>query len=152
MQLSVVCAEDFPRITPDQVERQAANTVFSTHLLTARMKACEFWPKGDVDAAYYEPVKSAVPTLVLSGDLDPVTPPHWGDTVLQHLSNARHIIVPATGHGAIMTGCGMRIATQFINSASIDGLDTNCLHGMRRPPFFLTPAGPDPAGSKGAQQ
>jgi pimeloyl-ACP methyl ester carboxylesterase len=152
MQLSVVCAEDYPRITPDQIERAAADTVFSTHLLEARMKACEFWPKGDVDPAFYEPVKSAVPTLVLSGDLDPVTPPQWGESVLPHLSNARHIVVPATGHGAIMTGCGMRIANQFIETASVENLETNCLQALRRPPFFLTPAGPDPAGSKGAQQ
>jgi pimeloyl-ACP methyl ester carboxylesterase len=150
MQMSVVCAEDFPRITPDQMERESAETVFTTHLMDARMKACEFWPKGEVDAAFYEPVKSAVPTLVLSGDLDPVTPPQWGESVLPHLANARHIVVPATGHGAIMTGCGMRIATQFINEGSAANLDTNCLHGLRRPPFFLTPAGPDPAGTKGA--
>jgi pimeloyl-ACP methyl ester carboxylesterase len=149
MQLSVVCAEDYPRITPEQIEQAAKDTVFASHLLRARMKACEFWPRGDVEASYYEPVKSAVPTLVLSGDLDPVTPPQWGESVVPHLANARHIVVPATGHGAIMTGCGMRIATQFITTASVDNLETGCLEALRRPPFFLTPAGPDPAGSKG---
>jgi pimeloyl-ACP methyl ester carboxylesterase len=152
MQLSVVCAEDYPRITPDQIQHAASNTIFSTHLLTARMKACEFWPKGDVDSSYYEPVRSAVPTLVMSGDLDPVTPPQWGESVLPHLSHSRHIVVPATGHGAIMTGCGMRIATQFIATASVETLDTNCLHALRRPPFFLTPAGPDPGSPKAAHQ
>jgi pimeloyl-ACP methyl ester carboxylesterase len=152
MQLSVVCAEDYPRITPDQIEKAAGHTVFSTHLLTARMRACEFWPKGEIAASFYEPVTSAVPTLVMSGDLDPVTPPEWGESVLPHLKNSRHVIVPATGHGAITTGCGMRIATQFIESASVDKLETSCLDALKRPPFFLTPAGPDPAGSKGAHQ
>jgi pimeloyl-ACP methyl ester carboxylesterase len=151
MQLSVVCAEDYPRITPDQIERASSETVFSKHLLTARLRACEFWPKGEVAAAFYEPVKSAVPTLVLSGDLDPVTPPPWGESVLPHLAHARHIVVPATGHGAITTGCGMRIATQFIQTASVENLDTSCLQALKRPPFFLTPAGPDPAGAKGAR-
>jgi pimeloyl-ACP methyl ester carboxylesterase len=152
MQLSVVCAEDFPRITPQQIADAAANTVFATHLLTARMKACEFWPRGEVSPSYYEPVKSAVPALVLSGDLDPVTPPQWGESVLPHLSNARHVVVPATGHGAIMTGCGIRMASAFINSGSVESIDTSCLQGLRRPPFFLTPAGPDPAGTRGAEQ
>jgi pimeloyl-ACP methyl ester carboxylesterase len=151
MQLSVVCAEDYPRITPDQIKQAAADTVFDTHLLTARMRACEFWPKGQVDPSFYEPVKTAVPTLVMSGDLDPVTPPEWGESVLPQLSHARHVIVPATGHGAITTGCGMRIATQFINAASVENLDTSCLQALKRPPFFLTPAGPDPAGVKGVQ-
>jgi pimeloyl-ACP methyl ester carboxylesterase len=151
MQLSVICAEDYPRITPEQMARAGADTVFSTHLMTARMRACEFWPKGEVASSYYEPIKSEVPVLVMSGDLDPVTPPEWGESVLPHLTNARHIVVPATGHGAIMTGCGMRIATQFINAASVANLDTSCLQALRRPPFFLSPAGPDP-GSTGVQR
>jgi pimeloyl-ACP methyl ester carboxylesterase len=146
MQLSIVCAEDYPRITEEQIARESADTVFATHLLTARLKACEFWPKGEVDDTYYQPVTSAVPTLVLSGELDPVTPPEWGESVLPHLTNSKHIVVPATGHGAIMTGCGMRIAHAFIEAASVDGLDTSCLRSLKRPPFFLTPAGPDPAG------
>lgn len=152
MQLSVICAEDFPRITPEQIADAGSGTVFESHLMTARMRACEFWPRGEVSPGFYDPVTSNVPTLILSGDLDPVTPPTWGESVLPHLANARHIVVPATGHGAITTGCGMRIATQFINSASVENLDVNCLEALRRPPFFLTPAGPDPAGSKRGQR
>ena len=152
MQLSVVCAEDYPRIGPEATARESQGSIFAGHVLTARMKACEFWPRGAVAPAYYEPIKSAVPVLVLSGDLDPVTPPAWGDAVTQHLGNARHIVVPGTGHGAIGTGCGMRMAHDFIHRATFDGLDTSCLDGLRRPPFFLTPAGPDPAGVKGAQE
>jgi pimeloyl-ACP methyl ester carboxylesterase len=149
MQLSVVCAEDFPRITQDQIDRESKGTVFGTHLLRARMKACEFWPKGKVAASFYEPVTSNVPVLVMSGELDPVTPPAWGESVLSHFPRGRHIVVPATGHGTIGTGCGMRIVQAFINSASTEGLDTSCLQAIKRPPFFLTPAGPDPAGTKG---
>lgn len=147
MQLSVLCAEDYPRITADEVTQLEGTTLFGTHLAAERMRACEFWPKGDVDAGYYEPVSSAVPILVLSGDLDPVTPPSWGESILPHLSNATHVVVPGTGHGAIGTGCGMRLIHTFIERASADGLDTSCKDMLKRPPFFLTPAGPDPAGA-----
>ncbi len=58
--------------------------------------------------------------------------------------------MPATGHGAISTGCGMLILQAFIETASFEALDTGCLGVLKRPPFFLSPAGPDPAGSKGA--
>ena len=149
MQLSVICAEDFPRITQDQIDRESNGTVFGTHLLGARTKACEFWPKGKVEPSYYEPVSSKVPVLVLSGELDPITPPVWGESVLSHFPRARHIVVPGTGHGALGTACGMRIIRAFINTASTEGLDTSCLQAIKRPPFFLTPAGPDPAGTKG---
>jgi pimeloyl-ACP methyl ester carboxylesterase len=147
MQLSVICAEDFPRITPHEQARESAGSIFGAHL-AARMKACEFWPKGSVDADYYKPVASAVPALVLSGELDPVTPPTWGDEVTKHLSNARHLVAPGTGHGVLGTACGVRLIHQFVESANAVGLDTGCLQAIRRPPFFLTPAGPDPAGTK----
>ena len=152
MQMSVVCAEDYPRITADQIERQAKQTVFGRHLLDARLEICKFWPKGEVAPSFYESVKSDVPVLVLSGELDPVTPPEWGESVLPHLPNSKHIVVPATGHGAISTGCGMRILQTFLRTASFDELDTSCLESLKRPPFFLTPAGPDPAGSRGREQ
>ena len=152
MQLSVVCAEDYPRIKPDDAVRESEGSVFAEHLLRSQLRACEFWPKGRVPASYYEPVTSAVPALVLSGDLDPVTPPFWGETVATYLRNSRHIIVPGTGHGTVATGCGARLVQDFVERGTVDGLDTSCLEGLRRPPFFLTPAGPDPGATKGASR
>lgn len=146
MQLSVVCAEDYPRITPDQITRASEGTVFADYLMRSRLKACEFWPRGKVDPSYYEPVTSAVPVLIMSGDLDPVTPPNWGASVAPHFSNSVHIVVPGTGHGTISTACGLRIAHAFLDAASPSNLDTRCVQAIKRPPFFLTPAGPDPAG------
>ena len=109
MQLSVLCSEDATRVTAEDVSRQSAGTVFGLHLLRGQLQACELWPRGKIDDAYFEPVTSDVPALVLSGDLDPVTPPGWGDAVAQHLRNARHITVPATGHGVIGTPCGQEL-------------------------------------------
>ena len=120
MQLSVICAEDYPRITHDESTRESRGSVFADHLLTSRMKACEFWPRGKVDDSFYQPVTANTPVLILSGDLDPVTPPIWGESVLPHLSNGRHIVVPGTGHGAIGTGCGIRLIHQFIEQGSAE--------------------------------
>jgi pimeloyl-ACP methyl ester carboxylesterase len=150
MQLSVICAEDVPRIAPGDVERETAGTVFARHLLTSRLKPCEFWPAGEVPASYYEPVVSDVPALVLSGDVDPVTPPSWGAAVSAHLSRALHLTAPATGHGVLGTGCGQRLVAAFIDRGTVDGLDTSCMTSLRRPPFFLTPAGPDPGVRQGS--
>lgn len=145
MQMSVLCAEDFPRISPEDARRASTGTVFGKHLVETRLKICGFWPKGKVEAAYYEPVKSSVPTLILSGELDPVTPPSWGELVSKTLPNARHVIVPGTGHGVLSTGCGMRLIREFLDRGTPDGLDGRCLEALKRPPFFTTPSGPDPA-------
>src|SRR5687768_13858579 len=144
MQLSVLCSEDASRVTAADVAREAAGTLFSTHLFGGQLKACEMWPKGRVDEAYYQPVASDVPTLILSGDADPVTPPGWGDAVARHLPNARHVAVPATGHGVVGTPCGQRLIREFLQQGTTTGLDTACITTVQRPPFFVTPAGPDP--------
>lgn len=149
MQLSVICTEDAPRIGAGEGERAAAGSLFANRLLTAASKACEFWPRGELPADYYAPVVSAVPALVLSGDLDPVTPPSWGDLVAAQLANVTHLTAPFTGHGVMTTGCGQKIVTQFITAGSAEGLDSSCLATLERPPFFVSPAGPDPAPASG---
>jgi pimeloyl-ACP methyl ester carboxylesterase len=150
MQLSVLCSEDSPRYTSGDLQREAEGTVFGAGLMMGQARACEFWPKGEVDASYYEPVRSNVPTLVLSGDLDPVTPPTWGQAVTRHLTRVRHYTMPGTGHGVMVTACGNRLITQFIEQASVDNLRDTCIGSVKRPGFFLTPAGPEPAPAAGA--
>ena len=150
MQLSVLCSEDSPRYTSGDLQRESAGTVFGAGLMMGQARACEFWPKGKVDASYYEPVKSDVPTLVLSGDLDPVTPPTWGQAVTRHLTRVRHYTMPGTGHGVMATACGNRLITQFIDEGSVENLRDTCIGNVKRPGFFLTPAGPEPAPAAGA--
>jgi fermentation-respiration switch protein FrsA (DUF1100 family) len=150
MQLSVLCSEDAARVTPGDVEQASAGTLFGLHLLSSQLKACEIWPRGAVDASYFEPVVSDVPALVLSGDLDPVTPPAWGDAVVKSLENGRHITVPGTGHGVIATVCGQRLIQDFLDRASSELLDITCVKSIKRPPFFVSPAGPDPAHTTGS--
>ena len=145
MQLSVLCSEDSSRVTLGDLSRETASTVFGSHLVGSQLDACAMWPKGTVDPAYYNPVVSDVPALVLSGEIDPVTPPGWGEAVVKHLRRGRHITVPATGHGVISTSCGIRLVADFIDAASTDDLNTDCVASIQRPPFFVTPAGPDPA-------
>ena len=114
-------------------------------MIDPTVRACEMWPKGAVDGAYYQPVESAVPSLVLSGDLDPVTPPAWGEIVVKHLRNGRHITVPATGHGVVATACGSKLIQEFLDRGSAADLDASCVSRVKRPPFMVAPSGPDPA-------
>jgi pimeloyl-ACP methyl ester carboxylesterase len=144
MQLSVICAEDAPKNTADDLQKGSESTLFGKYVMSIQQQACTFWPRGKVDDSFYEPVTSAIPTLVLSGEVDPVTPPSWGEQVASTLSNSRHVVIAGTGHTAGGTGCGQRIMRSFIEKGSLDGLDTTCTEKIKRPAFFLSPAGPDP--------
>jgi pimeloyl-ACP methyl ester carboxylesterase len=147
MQLSVICAEDAPRISADEASKQAEGSLFGPYVLRMQREACAFWPRGDVDPSFYEPVQSSIPTLILSGDIDPVTPPVWGEEIAKTLPNSKHIVLPGTGHTAGGTGCGRRLIKAFIDAGTADHLDTSCVQRISRPPYFVTPAGPDPGAS-----
>ena len=141
MFLSVVCAEDMPRIHPDDVQREAKGRFMGTAFFDTRLKPCEFWPKGTVSQDFYQPVTSNKPVLIFSGVDDPITPPSWGDQVARYLPNAKHFVVPGTGHGATAQGCAPLLMSQFLDQASVKNLDGSCLQRQHRPPFFLSYTG-----------
>jgi hypothetical protein len=58
--------------------------------------------------------------------------------------------MPGTGHTAGGTGCGQRIMREFIEKGSAAALDTSCVDKVKRPAFFLSPAGPDPNRTGGS--
>jgi hypothetical protein len=141
----VICAEDAPKNTPDDLLKGSESTLFGKYVMSIQQQACTFWPRGEVDDSFYEPVTSAIPTLVMSGEVDPVTPPTWGEQVAATLSNSKHVVMRGTGHTAGGTGCGQRIMREFIEEGSTADLDTSCVDKVRRPAFFVSPAGPDPS-------
>ena len=139
MHLSVVCAEDIPRITPADLE-QAAQSFFGRTLIDDFLRACASWPRGKVPADYYAPVRSEVPALILSGGIDPATPPRHGQEVAATLANARHLVAPHLGHGVSLHGCAPRLIDSFVRAGSAAGIDGSCLQRIPRP-LFVMPLG-----------
>jgi pimeloyl-ACP methyl ester carboxylesterase len=136
MHLSVICAEDVPRIEAGELE-QASRSFFGRSLIDDFVRACRVWPKGKVPADYYEPVRADAPVLILSGGIDPATPPRHGAMVARTLPNARHFVAPYLGHGVSMHGCAPRLVETFIRDGSAKALDGKCLERIPRPLFVL---------------
>ncbi len=63
--------------------------------------ACRFWSSGEASVDFQAPVHSDVPTLILAGEFDPVTPPEWAEQAAASLSRAEVLIFPAIGHGVL---------------------------------------------------
>jgi pimeloyl-ACP methyl ester carboxylesterase len=136
--LSVTCAEDLPGIDPAEASREAAGTFLGDYRYREQRAACGRWVTGGVPDDFHKPVVSDVPALLLSGALDPVTPPDAGADVSAHLTNSLHIVVPAGAHGfGGMRGedCLRRVQAEFIEKGAVAGLDTSCVAGVRPPPF-----------------
>src|SRR3954469_23448476 len=138
MFLSVVCAEDLPRVTTDDIARESTGRFMGSALFETQLKPCAFWPRGTVTDDYYAAVTSSRPTLIFSGANDPVTPPSWGEHVAEHLPRSRHLVVPGAGHTTLMRGCVSELMAAFLDVASADHLDGGCLAALTRPPFFTS--------------
>ncbi|MGZ5031740.1 MAG: alpha/beta hydrolase [Usitatibacter sp.] len=141
MHLSVICAEDIPRITPADLER-LSRSFFGAALVNDFVRACSSWPKAKVPDDFYTPVSSDVPVLILSGGIDPATPPRHGDEVAKTLPNSRHLVAPQIGHGVSLHGCAPRLIEAFVRKASARELDGKCLERIPRP-LFVMPLGID---------
>src|ERR1041385_2564309 len=140
MYLSVTCAEDLPFIKPGEGERNGANTFLGDYRLRQQRAPCALWPRGKVPGNYAAATTSNVPTLILTGQWDPVTPPIYGDTTAKHLAHSLHVIVPHGGHGfGGLTGleCIDNLMSSFIEKGITTGLDTSCVSSISRGSFLL---------------
>lgn len=145
MHNAVVCTEDIPFINDDDALRdRLRETYLGANTLEYLADACDVWPSGVIDDGFKEPWRSDIPTLVLSGEADPVTPPANGERLLRTLTHARHVVGPGQGHGLSMRGCVPRLLADFVASADVDSLDTACVERIAPAPFFLRFTGPDP--------
>ena len=143
MHLSVVCAEDVPRL---DANADTPGADFGNDFARFYRDLCADWPRGDVPAAFYTIPASRTPVLVLSGGLDPATPPRHGERVARALGpKARHVVVANAGHGVLGVGCMRDVLYRFIDAGS-DGealaVDAACAANIPRPPAFR-PIGAD---------
>ena len=141
MQRSVVCAEDAPRYTPDPAD---ADTLLGADAGARFFSGCEAWPTGEVADDFTRPYGGDIPTLLLSGELDPVTPPEYGEEVAKGLDNARHFALEGQGHGVMGVGCMPRLIAQFVESTDPQALDAGCLDSLGYVPPFTSYNGWEP--------
>ena len=138
MHLSVVCAEDVPRLAASG-DKPGAD--FGTEFARFYQRMCAGWPRGEVPAAFYTIAPSDAAVLVLSGGIDPATPPRHGERVAKALgAMARHVVVANAGHGVMGIGCMRDVVFRFIDAVDDrDALvvDAGCAAKVPRPPAFL---------------
>ena len=114
---SIECRETWA--TVDRVARRKsieANGIYGFSARTSKSPVfCPLWRVPAAPAAERQPVQSAIPTLLLSGNFDWVTPPAWGREAARTLGNSRHVAFRASGHGVVVQDpCAARLRDAFI--------------------------------------
>jgi len=147
--LSVTCSEGLALMNFQAAVAKARATRFGDYRLQRQRKACDEWPKGEAAADFLGPVNSPASVLLISGGMDPVTPPQWAEAVAKSLRHARLVAIPASGHvfdglSGIDT-CFDPLVLKFLDTGDLREIDPACLDKMQPPPFTTS----DPATAAG---
>lgn len=139
MFLSVICSESMALMDFDAAAKAANATMFGNYRLKRQKQACAEWPTAAVAEDHLRPVRSDAPVLLISGELDPVTPPELADEVARSLPNSKHVVIPGSGHiydgmSGIDT-CLDPLILRFLDTGNIKALDASCVQLMMPPPF-----------------
>jgi pimeloyl-ACP methyl ester carboxylesterase len=140
--LSVTCAEDVP-FFPSEPHFLTDNTLLGDFRERAQREMCLLWPRAEIPADFHAPATGSTPALLISGQLDPVTPPFWAQEVAAHLPNSTHLLLEHGHHGTggLSNGdCVFGVLNEFLLRGGAEGIDLSCLATMRRAPFATDPA------------
>jgi hypothetical protein len=144
MNFAVQCNEEYPfdnaqsiSSTLEQLRPElrgfAREGITDPSILTT----CTVWSKDQPDQAENQPVSSDIPTLVISGEYDPITPPEYGKLVAGKLSAGYFFEFPGMGHGVTTSSeCAISIARAFLQLPS-EKPDASCIDEMRGPDWVV---------------
>jgi pimeloyl-ACP methyl ester carboxylesterase len=141
MELSVMCSEDYPFM---DLSADYSQTLMGNLMMEIVDLQCKIWPRGEVVENFHQPVVSDIPVLLMSGERDPVTPPHYATQAAETFSNSLNLVAHGQAHSVMKNVCLRDITTEFIEQGSVENLDTSCVENILPAPFFTSLLGPDP--------
>lgn len=141
MEMSVMCAEDYPFMDFDA---DYSDTLIGNLMLEGIRAQCREWPAAEVSRDFHDPVTSDTPVLLLSGERDPVTPPAYAAQAAAGYPNSVNLVARGQGHSVLRNICLQDVASAFIAAGTGNDLDTACVEVIDGSPFFTTLLGPEP--------
>jgi pimeloyl-ACP methyl ester carboxylesterase len=132
MNTSVQCAEEVPfnsgedAFTAAQGVQPAIGGFFSESAQPL-FTVCQDWTGIAPDPRENQPVTSDIPTLILAGEFDPITPPEWGQMTATHLANSYFYEFRGNGHWVTRSSrCALSITLSFLDNP-LTPPDASCL-------------------------
>ncbi len=120
--VAVQCHEEAPFTTPAQLDEAAASASPYERINLAPgligvdlIEVCPSWDTGSSDPAENDPVSWDAPTLVMSGGIDPITPPWWAQALADRLPAATLVVSADLGHDSDEGLCAAGIMAEFMH-------------------------------------
>lgn len=148
--LAYQCQEEIPFTNPDVVQANLDSVQPEVARLTADLVTgalmptiCAEWNAGTSPESENVAVTSDIPTLVVAGEYDPITPPSWAVQAAETLPNSYLYIYPSTGHGATIGECARKMMIDFIENPTTEP-DAACIAEIGTPRFIVPGMEPEP--------
>ncbi len=138
------CSEKWATFDPARVAELSQGSFMSirdTALAQETAMSCQYSPKGITPEGQSLQPGSDVPVLAFNGSLDPIEPPANVEEISKLFPNSLAVTLPYQAHQqSNMTSifCMWSIMNGFVQSGSVEGLDTSCMDDIR-PPTFVAP-------------
>jgi len=132
---STECQEDIPFQTLNEVLEQAETLKpllgqFAEDTGRDQFSMCRAWRVPAADDVESQAVESDIPTLVLAGSFDPITPPSWGRRAAKTLTNSYFFEFPNAAHGVFISGdCPVGMVEAFLENPMTEPND-ECIEGL----------------------
>lgn len=140
MYLSVQCREEYAFTPVEDVVAAAAQHPDVAALFEdtpGEFEECGVWGAGSGDPVESEAVVSDIPTLIMGGEFDPITPPAFGRLVASSLPNSTFFEFPGLAHGVSSAAdCPLAIMVSFVDDPAAP-LDGSCIDSMAGPRFVI---------------
>ena len=143
MYFSVLCHDEVPFSSWEDFRTAAAPYPEFAGMYTAfevgglPYAVCPNWGAGEPDPVANEAVISDIPTLITTGQYDPIVPPSFGETATTQLANSSYHIFPGIGHGAIpQDDCPVGMMLAFLDDP-LTPPDAACIDAMTVAPFLV---------------
>jgi pimeloyl-ACP methyl ester carboxylesterase len=98
-QPAIDCADGVSAERLALVRQSAATAIVGNAMDIPWPESCPAWGVRDLGAQNRSPVRSTVPVLLISGELDGLTPPANALAALRTLPNGQHLLIRGVAHG-----------------------------------------------------
>jgi pimeloyl-ACP methyl ester carboxylesterase len=131
---SITCNDDVAFMRDEDIVRETQGTYLGDYRARQQQAACRQWPRVTYLPGYRSPVRTAVPTLFVSGDTDGATPLWMTQHAAPGFSNRLEVVLGGKGHTDV-SDCIPGLYEQFVRRRETRGLDASACKPVPRPPF-----------------
>lgn len=135
---AVNCFDRAKFIHEGDAERVVAEKPTTSTLLLFSSVSCQDFGVAPAPAGFNDAVQSDIPTLVLAGEYDPLTPPEDSRHASETLSRSTFVVFPGMGHATVFASpeCPEVIFRSFLADPTA-AVDVSCVSAMGPPNWVV---------------